>query len=99
MRFYWYQDLLSQKHLYVYWNLGTFNLGDYYSKHHAAKHHSTLRPIYMHKKISPREIPTNSSSGLLECIDLYKDTQKQNANPITIILCQTIKDHCNMGSL
>ena len=53
MQFYWCQDLVSQKYLYVYWNSGKFNLGYYYSKQHAARHQQTIRLTFIHDKPCP----------------------------------------------
>ena len=38
------------------WHPGQKNLADYASKHHDAKHHKTVLPLYLHKKNSPYEL-------------------------------------------
>ena len=48
MRFYWVQDRIKQKHFKVFWKLGTTNLGDYHTKHHAPIHHINVRENYIH---------------------------------------------------
>ena len=48
MRFYWVQDRVDQNRLRVSWQKGALNKGDYHTKHHSAKHHRVMRPIYLH---------------------------------------------------
>jgi hypothetical protein len=48
MRFYWVRDRVKQGHFHIYWGPGKLNLADYYTKHHSAKHHQQMRPIYLH---------------------------------------------------
>ena len=43
MRFYWIQDRVNQKHILIYWNPGTENLGDYFTKNHPPSHHQSMR--------------------------------------------------------
>ena len=69
MRFYWCQDLISQKCFSVYWNSEEFNLGNYDSKHHAEKNHHMVWPIYLNKNKSPRDIPKNAAVGLRKYVD------------------------------
>ena len=38
------------------WHPGQEDLADYVSKHHDAKHHKTVRPLYLHEINSPREL-------------------------------------------
>ena len=64
MRFYWCWHQVSQNSFCVYWNPGKVNIGDYYSKHHLAKHHQMVRPIYLNEKSSLKDIPKNSVVGL-----------------------------------
>ena len=55
MRFYWVQDRIKQKNFKVFWNPGTTNLGDYYTKHHVPNHHCNLRENYIHYPGIPRQ--------------------------------------------
>ena len=84
MRFYWCQDRGSQKLFCVYCNSGKVNLGDYYSKHDAAKHNQMFRPIYLNKNNSPIDIPMNYALGLRECVD-YDQGNPQSINPNRLI--------------
>jgi hypothetical protein len=47
MRFYWVRDRVKQGHFDIYWAPGSTNLADYFTKHHPAKHHQAMRPIYL----------------------------------------------------
>ena len=49
MRFYWIQDRIKQNQFHVYWKPGKTNLADYLTKHHTAKHHQTMRPLFLHQ--------------------------------------------------
>ena len=48
MRFYWVQDRIEQKQFLVYWRQGAENLADYFTKHHPARYHIQMRPVYIH---------------------------------------------------
>ena len=48
MRFYWVQDRVKQGQFLVYWNKGSTNRGDYFTKHHPTSHHVKMRPTYLH---------------------------------------------------
>ena len=48
MRFYWVQDRIEQKQFLVYWRKGAENLADYFTKHHPARYHVQMRPVYLH---------------------------------------------------
>ena len=47
MRHYWLRDRVRQNQFHVYWKPGTYNLGDYPTKHHPTKHHINVRPSYV----------------------------------------------------
>ena len=50
MRFYWVQDRMEQRQFQVhcYWRKGAQNLADYFTKHHPARYHVDMRPVYLH---------------------------------------------------
>ena len=48
MRFYWVQDRIEQRQFLVYWREGAQNLADYFTKHHPARYHVDMRPVYLH---------------------------------------------------
>jgi hypothetical protein len=47
MRFYWIRDRVQQGQYLVYWRRGSTNCADYFTKHHAPKHHVAMRPAYL----------------------------------------------------
>ena len=47
MRYYWLQDRIEQNQFRVFWQKGSSNLGDYYTKHHPIHHHIDMRPVYL----------------------------------------------------
>ena len=48
MRFYWVQDRIEQRQFLVHWRKGAQNLADYFTKHHPARYHVEMRPVYLH---------------------------------------------------
>jgi hypothetical protein len=49
MRFYWIHDRVKQGQYHVYWRKAEFNRADYFTKHHAPKHHLNMRHEYLHQ--------------------------------------------------
>ena len=47
MRYYWLRDKEAQGAFRPYWDKGTNNHADYFTKHHTAKMHRTVRPRYV----------------------------------------------------
>ena len=52
MCFYWLQDQETQKMIPVHWRAGRYNLGDYVTKHHPAKHHILVYPTYVTNNVT-----------------------------------------------
>ena len=50
MRFYWLRDRENQNQFRTYWKAGPTNRGDYVTKHHAAIHHQSVRPVFLTAK-------------------------------------------------
>ena len=50
MRYYWLRDRMTQQQFKFYWDKGSNNHGDYWSKHHATNHHRAIRPTYVRDK-------------------------------------------------
>ena len=46
MRFYWIKDQVKQGQYYIYWQQGSENMADYFTKHHPARHHHHRRDYY-----------------------------------------------------
>ena len=49
MRYFWLKDRISQSQFYVYWDKGTNNHGDYWTKHWPTSYHQQIRPTYILK--------------------------------------------------
>ena len=47
MRYHWLRDRKNQGQFRTHWRAGSTNLADYVTKHHAAIHHKTIRPLYL----------------------------------------------------
>ncbi len=47
MRFHWLRCRNVQGQFHYYWRPGTQNLADYFTKHHPATHHKTVRPTIL----------------------------------------------------
>ena len=52
MRFYWVRDRVRQKQFHIFWQKGSLSRADYFTKHHPASHHQTVRPFYLHTDAS-----------------------------------------------
>ena len=51
MRFHWLRDRECQQQFRFYWRPGKLNLADYWTKHHAAKHHQNIRKEFITPQI------------------------------------------------
>jgi hypothetical protein len=47
MRFHWLQDRECQKQFRIYWRPGKLNYADYWTKHHAGKHHRNIQKEFL----------------------------------------------------
>ena len=48
IRFHWIREQQLQNNIKVYWDKGTNNYANFFTKHHAPAHHKRMRPIYLH---------------------------------------------------
>jgi hypothetical protein len=67
MCFYWLSDCCKQGHFHIFWKPGTTYLADYFMKHHAARHHQLMRPVYLHEDKAGAAI-ANALSILQGCV-------------------------------
>ena len=49
MRYFWLLDRVTQQQFYIYWDKGSNNHGDYFTKHWPATYHQEMRPKYILK--------------------------------------------------
>ena len=45
MRFHWLREKMAQNNLRIFWEKGSNNFADYFTKHHSTKHHEKIRPL------------------------------------------------------
>jgi hypothetical protein len=84
MRYFWVTDQARNKYIDVSWHPGAENLGDYVTKHHPAKHHQHVRPIYTHQPASPRHLPrAQAPSTLRGCVHPPTSALRQTRAPAT----------------
>jgi hypothetical protein len=60
MCFFWIADAVEQGMFDIKYYPVKENLADYQSKHHLGTHHKAVRPWYLHKPTSVRELPRSS---------------------------------------
>ena len=60
MRFYWVRDRVRQGHFQIYWQPGSENHADYFTKHHSPAHHRSQRAIYLHEPALPPAAPPDT---------------------------------------
>jgi hypothetical protein len=62
MRYWWLREKQTQNQLKFFWEKGSSNFADYFTKHHPIKHHKIMRSKYVKDKIkksSYQHISTN----------------------------------------
>jgi hypothetical protein len=47
MRYHWLKDRIAQKQFNLYWQKGSTNAADYFSKHHPPAHHRREQSRYL----------------------------------------------------
>jgi len=63
MRFYWVRDRVKEKQFVVYWQKGSDNDADYFTKHHPPSHHRVKRSRYLHEDGKPVPDPAPKSTA------------------------------------
>lgn len=49
MRYHWLRDRNAQNQFYIFWDKGSNNLADYFTKHYSPTYHRSTRPYYILK--------------------------------------------------
>ena len=49
MRYFWLKDRISQSQFFIYWDKGSNNHADYWTKHWPSNYHQQIRPTYILK--------------------------------------------------
>ena len=102
MRYNWLRCRETQQQLRIYWDRGTNNLADYFTKHHPPKHHIHMRPYFLHmcNNITNRFMDfqmrnkQNSGSGEGVLISRLKPTYR---NPVITYRKPVISFESNHG--
>ncbi len=107
MSFHWLRCRDSQGQFWYYWRPGTQNLADYFTKHHPATHHKSLRPTILtavnnpeyrklfvtQESVSPRQINVKPSGNKKELLKIQGTLTKTSVitNSFVKTLFQTPK--------
>jgi hypothetical protein len=75
MSFYWIRDQVKQQQFEVYWQKGTNNLADYFTKHHSASHHQQVQSHYLREKEQPQQQIAHMATQSTEGITLLNQDQ------------------------
>jgi hypothetical protein len=84
MRYFWVTDQAGNKYIDVSWHPGAENLGNYVTKHHPAKHHQHVCPLYTHQPALPQHLrPAQAPSTLQGCLHSLTSALRQTRAPAT----------------
>jgi hypothetical protein len=89
MRFHWLRCRDSQGQFWYYWRPGTQNLADYFTKHHPATHHKSVRPAILtavndpeyRKLFATQESASPSQINVKPCSGHKKELLKIQGTP------------------
>ena len=78
MRYFWLKDRITQQQFFIFWDKGSNNHGDYWTKHWSPSYHQAIRPTYILKGCNVSFTCNISSSDYLQgCVE--------NSSPRTLI--------------
>jgi hypothetical protein len=84
MRYFWVTDQVRNRNIHVSWHPGAENLGNCPTKHHPAKHHQHVRPIYTNQPASPRYLQrAPAPSTLRGCVHPTGSALRHTRAPVT----------------
>ena len=69
MRYHWVRDKVQQGLFNVYWDKGSRNKADYYTKHHSPSHHQLMRPQYLYCNAALATLSHQIHRALRGCVD------------------------------
>ena len=64
MRYHWLRENDQKQSLKIYWDKGSNNDADYFTKHHSPSHHKLMRPKYILKGFAVTELAKAISSSI-----------------------------------
>ena len=77
MRFYWIRDCVRKGQFHIFWQKGSLNKADYFTKHHPASHHQQVRSSYLHE-------PSDRSRNYFDCLrgsNIPRDSRAKHPPP------------------
>ena len=78
MIFYWLRDRYTeQKQFHTHWKCSKPNLGEYQTKHHPAKHHKTVSPLYVAN--TAKKINQSFATAINQLKSVYKGVINTNS--------------------
>ena len=85
MRYHWLRDRNNRMHLRIYWDKGSNNDADYFTKHHAPNHHRLMRSKYILKNFNVNKNKSGFQSHVRGCVypRVIRDLSTCNLSPIT----------------
>ena len=86
MRFYWIRDCVRKGQFIVYWKRGSSNRGDYFTKHHPAKHHQQKRLEYLQTPSPPTS--TNYYAPLCDNLPPSSNSRRPSRGEGVLIPCK-----------
>ena len=84
MRYHWLRDRQNRMHLRVYWDKGSNNDADYFTKHHAPSHHKLMRPRYILKNNFVSKVLTAFQSHVRGCVYPRGTRRLSTCNLVTV---------------
>jgi len=98
MRFYWVRDRVKNGEFIVYWQQGSNNTADYFTKHHAPSHHRRMRSRYLHEHPVSSVPLHNPHNHIYYCINNNNDPTIQPSAIDTMRGCIDIQNITNIHS-
>jgi hypothetical protein len=92
MSFSWIRDRVCQGQFLFYWQKGSSNRADYFTKHHPTLHHQAIRSSYLHS-------PTDRSKNYFECLQDTENTKIANDTITTKSVTSAPQTKCSEGVL
>ena len=71
MRWNWLRDKQTLENLLFFWDAGTNNYADYFTKHHPPSHHLAMRPTYILNGHNAVSSYASSYSAITPSFPLY----------------------------
>ena len=77
MKIYWMKDRIQLGEFIIYWDKGTNNWADYFTKHHPPCHHRLMRPKYLH---IPKQSLSSAQTLVQGCVEAVHGLRHKSLN-------------------